>query len=60
MQAMIRSLVAAVLASISAASFAQSGYPRKPILMVVPLQAEANDLRMNFINPFGRRRAVVQ
>jgi len=28
--------------------------------MVVPLQAEANDLRMNFINPFGRRRAVVQ
>lgn len=28
--------------------------------MVVPLRAEANDLRMNFINPFGRRRAVVQ
>jgi general secretion pathway protein J len=28
--------------------------------MVVPLQAEANDLRMNFINPFGRRRAVMQ
>jgi prepilin-type N-terminal cleavage/methylation domain-containing protein len=28
--------------------------------MVVPLQAEANDLRMNFINPFGNRRAVMQ
>jgi prepilin-type N-terminal cleavage/methylation domain-containing protein len=28
--------------------------------MVVPLQAEANELRMNFINPFGRRRAVAQ
>jgi prepilin-type N-terminal cleavage/methylation domain-containing protein len=28
--------------------------------MVVPLQAEANDLRINFVNPFGRRRAVVQ
>jgi tripartite-type tricarboxylate transporter receptor subunit TctC len=39
MHAMIRSLLAAILASITAASFAQSGYPRKPILMVVPLQA---------------------
>ncbi len=28
--------------------------------MVVPLQAEANDPRMNFINPFGRRRVVAQ
>ena len=28
--------------------------------MVVPLQAEANDYRMNVGNPFGRRRAVVQ
>ena len=28
--------------------------------LVVPLQAEANDPRMNIINPFGRRRAVVQ
>jgi prepilin-type N-terminal cleavage/methylation domain-containing protein len=28
--------------------------------MIVPLQAEANDFQMNFVNPFGRRRAVVQ
>ena len=28
--------------------------------MIVPLQAEANDFRMNLVNPFGRRRAVVQ
>ncbi len=28
--------------------------------LIVPIQAEANDLRMGFINPFGRRRAVAQ
>ena len=39
MPAMIRFLVVVAYASVSAAAFAQSGYPRKPILMVVPLQA---------------------
>ena len=28
--------------------------------MVVPIHAEAIDRRVNFINPFGNRRAVVQ
>jgi prepilin-type N-terminal cleavage/methylation domain-containing protein len=28
--------------------------------MIVPLQAEANNLRMGLVNPFGRRRAVAQ
>ncbi len=28
--------------------------------MVVPIQAEAVDPRVNMINPFGARRAVVQ
>jgi tripartite-type tricarboxylate transporter receptor subunit TctC len=39
MRAMIRSLVAVLLAGVAGASIAQSGYPRKPILMIVPLQA---------------------